>query len=285
MKRVFRHPPWLVEYSPADGARLDRLRYNHHDLLTGEPQSFRPPSPAYGEYETRPVYGYDDCFPSVDPCPYPGTDWLIPDHGEVCWLPWQSFPEAEGLVFAVKSRALPVRLTRTMLFHETGIRWLFEVRNEGDQALPFQHVMHPLMPLNEVTDIHLPGFEAVHDATTGTMRELKTPNAVKEFLLRQPVGAARMLFVQRLRAGKLSLTFKKGLRLEMVFPESLFPTLGIWWNNSAYPDEQGRRRNECAFEPTPGPNSTLSEAHRQNMHLSVGPKEKYAWQIEWRISR
>jgi hypothetical protein len=71
----------------------------------------------------------------------------------------------------------------------------------------------------------------------------------------------------------------------MIFPEKKFPTIGIWWNNSAYPDEEGCRRNECAFEPIPGMNSSLSDAFKQNMHLTVAPKEKYTWQIQWKIHR
>lgn len=285
MKKIFQYPPWLVEYTVEDGARLDRLAFDNYDLLTTEPKSFRPPSTDYGEYETRPVYGYDDCFPSVESCQYPGSDWHIPDHGEVCWLGWKVAPKTNGLVFVVKSQALPVQFTRKMLFSETGINWVFEVFNEGDKAVPFQHVIHPLMPLNEVVDFHLPGFESVYNAITHTMMELKNPDEVRKFLLRQPLGVTNMLFVQRVKPGKLSLTFKKGIRLEMNFPEKKFPTVGIWWNNSAYPDEDGCRRNECAFEPIPGLNSSLSDAHKHNLHLSVAPKEKYTWQIQWKIYR
>jgi hypothetical protein len=141
------------------------------------------------------------------------------------------------------------------------------------------------MPLNEVVDVHLPVFESVYNATTHTMMELKNPDEVRKFLLRQPVGITNMLFVQRVKAGKLSLNFRKGIQLEMIFPEKKFPTVGIWWNNSAYPAEEGCRRNECAFEPIPGLNSSLSDAFKQKLHLSVVPKEKYTWQIQWKINR
>ncbi len=89
MKReIFQFDKWLVEYTKEDGARLNRLSFDNHDLMTIEPELFHPPSTDYGEYETRPVYGYDDCFPSVDVCEFPGKEWNIPDHGELCWLGW-----------------------------------------------------------------------------------------------------------------------------------------------------------------------------------------------------
>lgn len=283
MSEIFQYRSWLVEYSPADGARLDRLCYEDYDLLTVKPETFRPPTEDYGEYENRPVYGYDDCFPSVEPCIYPGKKWLIPDHGEICWLGWKVSREKEGLIFEVKSKELPVQFTRKMLFVENGINWLFEVYNEGNQVLPFQHVIHPLMPLNEVVDFTLPDFQSVYNATTLELMNLQGPNEVRTFLLKQPVGKTNMLFVQRIKSGKLSITFKKGIRLDMIFPEKKFPSIGIWWNNSAYPNEEGCRRNECAFEPIPGLDSSLSDAYEDKLHLSVAPKEKYTWQIQWKL--
>ena len=53
----FEFAPWLVEFTPEDGARLDRVSYNKYDLMTTAPASFRKPISNYGEYENRPVDG------------------------------------------------------------------------------------------------------------------------------------------------------------------------------------------------------------------------------------
>ena len=79
---------WQILYAPDDGARILELNYAGHKLLTPEPAVFRPPDRSYGEFETRPVYGYDDCFPTVDPCTYPGNDFECRDHGQLCWQKW-----------------------------------------------------------------------------------------------------------------------------------------------------------------------------------------------------
>ena len=56
---------WHIQYIPDDGARISVMKYAGLDLLTSGPVAFRPPIRYFGEYETRPVYGYDDCFRSA----------------------------------------------------------------------------------------------------------------------------------------------------------------------------------------------------------------------------
>lgn len=285
MKKKFQCGLWSVEYSPDDGARLDRLSFDGYDLLTTEPISFHPPTTDYGEYETRPVYGYDDCFPSVDPCVFPGLDWTIPDHGELCWLAWEASEKPDRLTFTVRSRGLPVLFKRELRFAENRVNWAFEVINEGDNTLPFQHVVHPLMPLDEIIAVEMPAFKSVHDEIGQKTLDLKDPEALRDFLLNQVPGTANMLFLRGIETGKMAWTYRNGSRLEVTFPEEHFPAIGIWWNNSGYPDEDGCRRNECAFEPVPGLNSVLTDAYEVGRCLSVPPGQSFAWQIHWKIER
>lgn len=283
-KEIFQFDKWLVEYTTEDGARLNKISFDNYDLMTTEPESFRPPSTDYGEYETRPVYGYDDCFPSVDVSEFPGKEWNIPDHGEICWLSWDTISKPDSLIFTVKSKELPVIFKREMNFSKNGIIWKFEVKNEGDKTLPFQHVMHPLMPLDEVVDFELPNFKSLYNAISDhIMLELNNPEAVKKYLLSQKIGSANMLFLQKVENGEMSWMYKNGLHLKVSFSIENFPSIGIWWNNSAYPDENGCRRNECSFQPIPGLTSTLMENYKNGTCLYVSPGETFTWQIRWDI--
>ena len=250
--------PWFLEFTLKDGGRLDRLTYENIDLLTVEPAKFQAPQSDYGEYETRPVYGYDDCFPSVEPCQFPGSDWNVPDHGEVCWLPWELEKGSNQLRFEVRSKNLPVKLTRKMDFSKDKLIWSFSVENYGEDDIPFQHVMHPLMPLKDVTNIDLPDFESIFDDINKKTLQLKGKDAAKQFILSQPSGTTHMLFLQNIKDGKVSWEYLNKLRIEALFSKELFPSIGIWWNNNKYPDEDNCRRNECALEPIPGLNSDLS---------------------------
>jgi hypothetical protein len=247
-------------------------------------KQFKPPSENYGIYEERPVYGYDDCFPSVEPCKFPGKDWQVPDHGEVCYLPFDVIVSENRLIFKVKSEILPLELKREMIFQSDTLIWDIEVINKGETKLPFQHVIHPLMPLSSVKNMELPRFGSVLDAIMGKTLEIGKPSDVAKFLLDRKVGTANMLFLQKIEDNSLSLLFKNGMRLEMIYSKSLFPSIGIWWNNWGYPDEEGCRRNECAFEPIPGLTSKLSEAFEQGKCLFVSAGQQLQWQIRWHMS-
>jgi hypothetical protein len=251
--------PWTLDCDLADGARISRLRYGAVDLLTGPPSLFQAPRVDYGRYETRPVYGYDDCFPTVDACE--GWD----DHGELCWLPW----EGSATDCHVRSRRVPLTFKRRLSAGARALTWAFSAVNHGDHPLSVQHVMHPLMPLDQVTGIDLPPGTS-HDAA-----------AVSRQLLSLPRGAHAMLFLNGLRTGRFTLTFRAGLRLTACFDPVLFPTLGIWWNNASYPDQDGLRRVECAFEPTPGPDSRLANGST----MTLPPATETSWQVVWEVGQ
>jgi hypothetical protein len=279
----FNYGPWHVEYCLNDGGRLTRISYKGYDLLTREPAGFRPPRTDQGQYERRPVYGYDDCFPSVVACSYPESNLFIPDHGELCWLQWNLQQESDCLKFSVRSEILPLIFTRRMVFTDTSIVWHFEVLNEGTVPFPFQHSMHPLLSVDEITSIEVPEFESVLDWTSGHILESMNPEKIREMLLNRSKGSVEMLFLRTVQTGVLSWTYSNGMHLTMKFPVEYFPTVGVWWNNRGYPNEEGIQRCECAFEPTAGFTSNLSQAYINGNCLSVDAKKRFRWQIFWEI--
>ncbi len=283
MSASLRFGHWAVQCLAEDGARLSSLCYKEQDLLTSGPPAFRPPVRDFGKFETRPVYGYDDCFPSVDSCPYPGKEWQVPDHGELCWLPWEVTSDNSHLFCRVRSQALPLEFRRELAFCEDSLTWSFWVTNLGNEILPFQHVMHPLMPPQQITGIRVPPFSQVVEVERKESVQIHTPLQVESWLHNQPVGSAAMLLLQGITEGEFGVTFDGRLQINVTFPEKLFPTLGIWWDNGAYPYEEGVGRFECAFEPISGSNSRLSEAHRGGLCLSVQPQETLSWEVRWSV--
>lgn len=283
MSNVINDGPWHIEFRLNDGGRLTRVSHNGYDLLTSEPKEFRPPAADIGQYERRPVYGYDDCFPSVGACDYPDLGIRIPDHGEVCWLPWDVREEFHSVTFLVKSRLLPVAFRRKMSFTESSIVWDFEVLNEGNRQLPFQHVMHPLFKPEEIQRIALPRFESAFDWTNSKALSSADPERLSEGLLRCPERSVAMIFLRKIKNGEVGLTFSNGMRLNMKFPVEYFPTIWIWWDNLGHPNEDGIRRRECSFEPTPGLSSVLSQAYADRNCLMVEPRGRLAWQVRWEV--
>jgi hypothetical protein len=256
------------------------------DLLTAPPQRFEPPARDFGEYETRPVYGYDDCFPSVDPCDLPGHPGVrIRDHGELCWLPWDVSREPDGLTCIARSAAIPgLRFQRSLTFADTSLVWRFEVCNEGRTSVPFLHVMHALMPLEAVTGLHLPAFAAVIDEISGHAPPFASPDDCAAYLRALPRGQATMLLLRGVREGRFDVVYSHGLRLSVTYPAEFFPTLGIWWNNGGYPDEDACRRTECALEAMPGTWSSLARSYADAAYQSVPPAQRRRWEVVWRVS-
>ncbi len=282
-RREFGH--WLVEFTPEDGGRLDRIAFDKYDFLTARPVSFVPPEKDFGEYENRPVYGYDDCFPTVEPCRDPVLQRNIPDHGELCWLKWGFRENSNSLLFSTSIKELAVTFIREMVFEESRLTWRFEVDNSGETGIHFQHVMHPLVRLDQVTNVKLPGFGSVFNETTGRGLGLKTPEALETYLLGRVRGTANMLFLRNIDRGELSWSYRNGPAVTVTFPKNLFPTIGIWWNNTGYPGESGLERCECAFEPVSGSSSTLLQAYKEGLCLAVPAESRLGWEVRWEVTR
>jgi hypothetical protein len=276
--------PWEAEVLPEDGARVSLLRFDEVGLLTEAPSTFRPPSADYGLYETRPVYGYDDCLPTVDACPFPGTQWQTPDHGELCWLVWDCETTPDSVTCRVRSRALPLSFERTMVFSPSGLEWRFRLRNEGGRPIPFQHVMHALMPVRSIRALRLPPFNGLI-AEMGGPEAPRSPGELAHWLLARPERTAAMLYLQKTGSGEFSLEFAEGVRLTARYPAGTFPTLGIWWNRGGYPREDGIARFECALEPVAGSIGRLDTACREGTCQSAPPGATLSWSVVWEVEK
>ena len=274
---------WEIECLPDDGARISVLRYSGIDLLTTKPNSFKSPEKDYGEYETRAVYGYDDCFPSVSSCNHPVENFFIRDHGQLCWLKWHVVVDGNKLICSTICDVPFVRFTRTLEFFESSISWKFDIQNLTAKSLEFLHVVHPLMPLMDISKVEVPGFKAVFERETLRLATIQDSSDLNEHLKNIRPGNFEMLFLTGLNGGTIKLWIQDKYVLEMNFDHKLFPTLGIWWNNSGYPAETGLERCECAFEPVPGINTNLETTYKEGIFLAVGPEKVFTWEYSWEI--
>jgi hypothetical protein len=276
---------WHIQCLPEDGARISVLQFAGLDLLTATPPLFKPPEKFYGEYETRPVYGYDDCFPTVDAGTYPDEDYKCRDHGELCWQKWKVYLVGNRLICHTSCHRPKATFKRILEFTGNKLKWKFEVINLSDKILSFLHVMHALMPLKEIQYMEFPMFTDVVDENSSAEFDLKTSEELCDHLLDIKPGAFEMLLLKDVSRGFITLAFRNGLKLQIEYPVKLFPTLGIWWNNSGYPDEEGLQRCECAFEPIPGSSSNLSDSYNKEICLKAEPWKTVTWEIIWKIEK
>jgi hypothetical protein len=276
---------WHIQCIPEDGARISVLKYAGHDLLTTNPPAFKPPDRFYGEYETRSVYGYDDCFPTVDPCIYPEEQFGCRDHGELCWKEWKVQTKGNSLICYTDCLRPEVTFKRMLEFTGNKLTWKFEVVNVSDKKLSFLHVMHALLPLKKIQYIKIPESGKITDEINSVNLGLKSTHELAQSLLTRQSGIYEMLLLKEISDGSVKLGFKNGLTLHISFDIKLFPTIGIWWNNAGYPEEEGLQRKECAFEPIPGTCSNLSKSFGDGIYLMAEPGKTVTWEIDWEIER
>jgi hypothetical protein len=261
----YRDPIWSCQCDPRDGGRLTRLQWRGLDLLTGPDVNFRP-----GEgFESRPVYGYDDCFPSV------AAQEDVPDHG-LCWsMHPETSLEGDGLSCLFRFET-GLRLHRRLHFQADRLVWAFRIDNPHEDDVHVQHVMHALMPPAVVRRIRAPLCEHCADSLHG---ETFTPDRARDPLSLCPEGSARMLLLQEVQTGEVMVELADRRRLRIGFDPVLFPTLGIWLDRGGYPAHAPRQ--ELAIEPIPGPSGDLRQAVARGQALRVPGNGVLAWNIEW----
>ncbi len=259
---------WLCACDPADGGRLTRLCWRGTDLLTGPDPDFVP-----GEgFESRPVYGYDDCFPCV--APQEG----IPDHG-CCWSMQPECTVLDDGLSCVFVFPNGVRLHRRLRFGAGELVWMFRIENPSDSEVQAQHVMHALMPPSAICSIRAPlcaeCVDSLHDETI-------SPEAARTPLALCPEENVRMLLLRGVETGDVELQLRNGQKLRILFDRHLFPTLGLWIDRGSYPAHAPRQ--EIAVEPIPGPSGDLKEAVRRGQALTVPAGGQLDWEIVWRLA-
>jgi len=275
---------WYIKCLPDDGGRISVLQYAGKNLLTSKPGPFQPPVKDYGEFERRPVYGYDDCFPSVDPCTYPGLNTQVRDHGELCWRQWYVEQRNNNVICTVKCPVPKALFRRTLEFNDSRLKWKFDVTNLSESGFSFLHVMHALMPLSEIQQIDLPCFDRVIDERTSEQINFSNSEELEAYLMKIKPGSFGMFLLRNPGMGFFKVKLRNGLTKKVAYNIDLFPTLGIWWNNSGYPDEKGLRRSEFALEPIPGSCSNLEISWKDGICLKAEPGKSISWNINWELS-
>jgi hypothetical protein len=229
------------------------------------------------------VYGYDDCFPTVDACRLVEPPWGAPDHGELCWLPAQVSQGLDSLQTTWVCGTWPTEFTRELCVESHTLTWQFTVTNGGSIPVPYLHVMHSLMPPAGVSAVQLPACRQVYNEIANAPLDTNAPASLAERLLASPQGTAHMWLLQGVEEGVAHIVFRPAMRLTIRFPADRFPTLGIWWNRHGYPGDADSRRDEFALEPIPGPYGSLARCVAAGQAPRLGPGAVASWKIIWKV--
>ncbi|MFC3800065.1 hypothetical protein [Cohnella sp. GCM10012308] len=276
-----------AELIPGIGAKIVSLVYKptkREWLIDAGTRELRRLTSAssFGEAD---LSGWDECFPTVSPCPGDEEGKLrLPDHGEVWPLAWARVVGADSVSCSASGIALPYRLSRTIVFEAADtMRLNYFVENSGSDALPFLWVPHPQFIVPEPTRIMLPS--AVREMLCvfgGDSRQAgkRYRWTGESLVLPAQTGDGRKFYVPgQLAEGWCGLVGESSgdwLRMD-VNPQSV-PYLGVWIDEGIVND-----RNVIALEPSIGYYDSLDRAIANGTAAVVQPGGSCEWSLRLRL--
>jgi galactose mutarotase-like enzyme len=288
---------------PAIGMKLTNLRrLNGREWLWRSDQiPLASPQPGASYVDTADSGGWDECFPTVGPCPIPGAPPdtpTLPDHGELWSADWTSsvYEHAEGTTLAGIARGtiFSYEFHRQITLHpnEPRVRFQYYVRHTGETPFPWIWSSHPLLNVQPGSELSLPGVHQVKiDAVHGRqdLQEndvVSWPGAIggeaSRFTFPQNGGWAVKIFGDLAAEGRMQLTDpRKGERLEFVVRREEVPQVGVWINCKGWAPPARAPYYNLALEPCIGAPDRLDVAVQDwRLAHTLGPGEERRWSLD-----
>jgi hypothetical protein len=288
-----------IEVVPSYGGKtvsLQDKRTGREWLDAAQGLSPRRPHGTDEDWEIFDRSGWDECFPTVDPCAYPDGEWVgryIPDHGEVWRLEWEGCAENSGvtpaLLMGVDGQVLPYRFEKTVrLISDEAMLIEYSVENRSSSPFAFLWAMHPLFRVEPGMELRLGTSVdevAVSYSAADRLGERGTtvgwpsprPGVDLSIVGRPTEGTAEKYYVKSpLVEGYAEIRHREtGESLTLQFDPASIPFLAVWTNyggwNGGY---------HLALEPASGYLDRLDEAIRTDRVLRVPEQGKTNWQVK-----
>jgi galactose mutarotase-like enzyme len=285
---------------PTLGGKLSNLRRlrGREWLWRNDQIPLAPPAAGASYVETADSGGWDECFPTVGPCPMPGAaGLLLPDHGELWSLPWDSrvYDFAGGTAFTgtVRGELLPYEFHREVILErdEPVVRFHYRLRHLGDTSFPWIWSAHPLFNVQPGTLLTLPSVHQVRVDASAGRPEMKGDTipwpleGAASFVFPESGGWALKLFGDIGSSGRALLTDpRQGEQLELVVPAESIPQIGLWINCGGWAPPGRTPYYNLALEPCIGAPDRLDEAVESwKLAHVLHPGEVREWGFELRL--
>jgi galactose mutarotase-like enzyme len=291
---------------PAIGMKLTNLRrLNGREWLWRSDQiPLAPPKPGASYVETADSGGWDECFPTVGPCPIPGAPpgtLPLPDHGELWSASWTTsvFEGRDGTTLAASASgiAFPYEFHRRITLDpvEPTVRFQYMVRHTGHAPFPWIWSSHPLLNVQPGTVLTVPGLSTVKVAAVQGRQDWQENDVVEwppgtdangaEFTFPEEGRWAAKLFGDLGTEGRMALTDpRRGERLEFVVNPQTVPQVGIWINCRGWSPAGRTPYYNLALEPCIGAPDRLDLAVLEwGAAQTLLPGEERHWSVEVRL--
>lgn len=283
------------------GARIVSLR----DLGNGREWLLQgvPPSEAEGMawsneavvFAGRESFGWDECLPTVAPCPDP-LDPAVPplrDHGDQWGRgAYLAVDDTGGAVTHTWSvPRWPYRLARRLSFEDPRtVLAEYELTSLSDQALPILWSQHPVFSLEPGTRLELSGVtEVVRTSQAGIDLPLRSSWPLAQTVagerldlsvVHSGLGWSAKLYAES-PSGPVHAVAPDAARLAIDWDRAFAPALGIWLSYGGWPPG-GPPVEQVALEPTTSAHDDLAAAQADGQHRILPPRGRQAWWVRLR---
>jgi len=248
----------------------------------------------YGsDYGRADLSGWDECFPTIVACGYPGEGAYygrpMPDHGELWSVPWRMEASGSGLIGEVDGIALPYRFKRALAFKDDStLRMSYSAANAGEEPLFVFWTAHPLFAATEQTRIVLPegmkkllcvdGGKAFRQGESYAWPQGDGARALDRIGPPFALDSRKFYAENGLTDGWAMLReADTGEFVSLSWSAAELPYFGFWVDEGEHTG-----CSVCALEPCNGYYDSLTEAFRQGKLLRIAPGETVEWGLEVR---
>ncbi len=284
---------------PEMGAKITSLldKRNQVEWLIGPGDRPFKPVPYGAVFTDQDMSGWDEMFPTINACQYPGPSSgqsiALPDHGEVWALPWQRVSSGQAaLDFQVSGRALAYTFSRKIEFAEESVlRFSYQAVNRSDKPLHALWAAHPQFLSGSNARVILPPHIAkvcnVLPESFGWAREeawMDWPKAARldgtEVRLDEvgppTLNQARKVYIPpEERASWVSIVRQPAQNwLSLSWDVSEVPYLGLWVDEGFISPD-----SVIAPEPATGFYDSLALAAEKDRQMVLQPGKSLSWSL------
>ena len=242
-------------FLPEDGGKLASLSDGEREYLAqADGTEYKRLLPD-GEYVDAECSGFDDMFPTIDPCLVNGL--FYPDHGEVCRYPMQMDIDENSVYFSFQSPTMPYVFSKTVsIDNKDRLCICYHIENTSNQELPFIWAGHIMLKGDQDGEVIVPyaknapikqmfGAKMQGDTDRSMLKPFSETGSSYKFYYTQPVPE-----------GLCGYRIKNRI-LMLQYDAAFVPYLGIWMNNGEF-----KGMYNVALEPCTAPYDSPENAQK-----------------------
>jgi len=279
-----------VTVLPSSGGKIQSIRFLGKEYLMQNPSDVFIHSEYDSSFTDGDFSGFDDMFPTINPCTYPGGVWdgtKLPDHGEIWTLPFETKTGSETLSLSVYGVRMPYRFSKSISLQDEAI--IIDYLAENLTPFPMKHIWaaHPLFILEEGTKLSLPFAESIINVyggckylgEFGKMHNWPISDDGRDMSQLSPEERCcnKYYVWNRFDCNKSVIEYPDGVSITMSCDAGKVPYLGMWVDEMGY----GDNTKACvAPEPCTGAFDSIELADTFGKVAVLQPNSTLSWQLK-----